>query len=59
MTIALTCLAAAGVLAFLGAPLFVWTLAVGGLLAALYGLGAVGPTALVWRWRSSRRPRWC
>ncbi len=34
--------AAAWLLAFVGAPLFVWTLAIGGALAALYGTGALG-----------------
>jgi acyl-CoA dehydrogenase len=33
---------AAWILAFIGAPLFIWTLAIGGALAALYGTGALG-----------------
>jgi acyl-CoA dehydrogenase len=44
--VALTCLAAAWVLAFLGAPLFAWTLAAGGMIGALYGFGALGATGL-------------
>ncbi|MGH6961090.1 MAG: acyl-CoA dehydrogenase [Dongiaceae bacterium] len=47
MLIALVCIvAAAWALAFVGAPLFVWTLAFGGLIGALYGFGAVGTTGL-------------
>src|SRR5687767_1941433 len=46
MLITLLCVAAAWALAFVGAPLFVWTLAIGGALAAAYGLGALGTTGL-------------
>jgi acyl-CoA dehydrogenase len=46
MLIALTCVAVAWALAFLGAPLFAWTLAVGGMIALLYGFGAIGTTGL-------------
>jgi acyl-CoA dehydrogenase len=42
MLTALVCLAAAWILAFVGAPLFVWTLAIGGALFALYATGALG-----------------
>jgi acyl-CoA dehydrogenase len=38
--------AVAWLLAFVGAPLFVWTLAIGGALFALYALGALGLTGL-------------
>ncbi|MGQ0585889.1 MAG: acyl-CoA dehydrogenase [Gammaproteobacteria bacterium] len=40
------CLAAAWILAYLGAPLFLWTLAIGGALFGLYGTGALGFTGL-------------
>ncbi|MGH6962215.1 MAG: hypothetical protein ACREE7_17170, partial [Dongiaceae bacterium] len=46
MLTALLIVAAAWALAFVGAPLFVWTLAIGGALFALYGTGALGLTAL-------------
>jgi len=36
----------AWILAFIGAPLFVWTLAIGGALFALHGAGALGFTGL-------------
>jgi len=46
MLTVLLCVVAAWVLAFVGAPLFVWTLAIGGGLFALYGAGALGTTGL-------------
>jgi acyl-CoA dehydrogenase len=46
MITALIVVAAAWVLAYVGAPLFVWTLATGGLIGALYGLGTLGTTGL-------------
>jgi acyl-CoA dehydrogenase len=46
MIVVLTCLAAAWVLAFLGAPLFAWTLAAGGMIGAAYGFGAIGTLGL-------------
>jgi hypothetical protein len=42
----LACIVAAWVLAYVGAPLFAWTLAVGGLIGGLYGAGAMGTTGL-------------
>ena len=46
MLTALLIVAAAWILAYLGAPLFVWTLAAGGALAALYAGGVLGSTGL-------------
>jgi acyl-CoA dehydrogenase len=46
MLTALICVAAAWVLAFVGAPLFVWTLAIGAALFTLYGTAALGLTGL-------------
>jgi acyl-CoA dehydrogenase len=44
--IVLLCVAAAWTLAYIGAPLFVWTLAIGGGLAGLYATGALGTAGL-------------
>ena len=46
MLTALIVAAAAWLLAFVGAPLFVWTLAIGAALVALYGTGALGLVGL-------------
>jgi acyl-CoA dehydrogenase len=43
----LLCIAAAWVLAYVGAPLFVWTLAIGAVIGGLYAAGALGTTGLV------------
>jgi acyl-CoA dehydrogenase len=47
MLTALIVVVAAWVLAYVGAPLFVWTLAAGAGLFALYGTGALGATGLL------------
>jgi acyl-CoA dehydrogenase len=46
MLTALIVIAAAWALAYVGVPLFVWTLAIGGALFTLYGIDALGATGL-------------
>jgi acyl-CoA dehydrogenase len=47
MLIAIVSILAAWVLAYIGAPLFVWTLAVGAGIGALYAIGVLGTAGLI------------